>query len=52
MSEPFWEEEGHDQVAEDEDAQDQPDDQFRAHRRSTPLMIRKVTPKNAIVMAT
>jgi hypothetical protein len=45
MSEPLWEEQGTDQVAEEEHAHDQTDEVFSAHSRSTPFTTRRATRK-------
>jgi hypothetical protein len=56
MSETLREEEGGQQVAEEEDAHDEPDQVLRAdswaHSRSTALRMRREMTKNAIVRTT
>jgi hypothetical protein len=49
MSETLREEEGHDQVAQQQDAQDQPDEVVGTHSRSTALRTRRATRKNRAV---
>jgi hypothetical protein len=51
MSETLREEEGDEQVAEKEDAHDEPDQVLCAHRRSTAFRMRKAMTKNATVKA-
>ena len=48
MSETFREDKGDDQVAEDQDARDEPDQVLRAHSRSTPFTTNRAKTKRAI----
>jgi hypothetical protein len=49
MSETLREEEGHQEVAEEQDAHDEPDHVLRAHSRSTAFRMRNATAKKAAV---
>jgi hypothetical protein len=51
MSETLREEEGHDQVAEDEDAEDQADQVLGGHSRSVAFRMRKISTKRPRVRA-
>jgi hypothetical protein len=49
ISETLREQKGHQQVAEEKDAHDEPDDVVRAHSRSTALRIRNAMRKKRAV---
>jgi len=49
MSEPLGEDEGHGEIAEDEDADDQADEVLGTHGRSTPFRISRMRTKSAAV---
>jgi hypothetical protein len=51
MSEPFREEEGDHEVAEDEDAENQADQVLGAHSRSVPFRISRISRNSAAVIA-
>jgi hypothetical protein len=52
MSETLREQQGHQQVAEEKDAEDQADEVGRAHSRSTPLRISSAMRKKRAVRTT
>jgi len=49
MSETLREQEGYKEVAEEEDARDDPDQVFRAHSRSTALRMSRETRRNRAI---
>ena len=52
ISEPLGEQQGHDEVAEEEDGEDEAGDVLEAHSRSTPLRTSAMPAKNTTVRIT